>query len=61
MNTICEIDIKESNKYFENDTVLGLVTLEQENNAFCNQTEKEVIIYRCECREHSWEIHDNNM
>lgn len=49
MNERCIIDIKGSNKYFENDTVPGLVTLEQENNSFCSQAEKKVIIDKCEC------------
>lgn len=47
--TECTIDINGTNKYFENDTVPGLVTLEQENNSFCNKTEKEVIIHKCKC------------
>ena len=50
LDRICSIDIDGRIRYSGNDTVRGVVTLKQENNSYCNQTEKEVIIYKCECR-----------
>ena len=52
----CIIDINGTNKNFENDTVVGLMTLEQENTSFCNQTQTEVIIDKCELVECSFGI-----
>ena len=46
---ICNINLRGRNEYFENDTVTGVVSLGQESTSFCNQTKKEVIIYKCEC------------
>ena len=50
LDTICTIDVNNTNKGFEKDTVPGVVSLEQKNTSFCNQTETEVVIYKCECR-----------
>ena len=50
LNSNCTINVKGKNEDFENDTVLGVVSLEQKNSSFCNRTEKEVVIYKCECR-----------
>ena len=50
LNKTCFIDVEGKNEYFENDTVPGVVSLKQKNNSFCNRTEEEVVIYKCECR-----------
>ena len=51
---LCTIDVQGKNRDFENDTVLGMVSLGQKDTSFCKEqnktTEKNVTIYKCECR-----------
>ena len=49
LDKVCTINFRGKNEGFENDTVLGVVSIVQENTSFCNQTEKEVTIYKREC------------
>lgn len=48
LNKMCTIYLRDMNKLFENDTVPGVVSIVQENTSFCNQTDKDVTIYKCE-------------
>ena len=48
LDSRCNVDLNGTNKGFENDTLLGLVTLVQNATSFCNQTDKDVTIYKCE-------------
>lgn len=54
MESLCTIDVQGKNRDFQNDTVLGVVSLGQKDTSFCKQqnktTEKNVTIYRCKCR-----------
>ena len=49
LDMICTVNFDGINKGFQNDTVPGVVTLEQNRTAFCNITEKNVTINKCEC------------
>ena len=54
LNKVCTMNFRGKNERFENDTVPGVVSIVQENTSFCNQTEKEVTIYK---REWCLEMH----
>ena len=49
LDMICTVNFDGNNKGFQNYTVPGVVTLEQNSITFCNLTEKSVTIYKCEC------------
>ena len=48
------MNFRGKNEGFENDTVPGVVSIVQEKTSFCNQTDKEVTIYK---REWCFEMH----
>ena len=52
LNKVCIISLRGMNKLFENDTVPGVVTVVQNSISFCNETDKNVTIQKCEwsCR-----------
>ena len=45
---VCTINLRHRNEDFQNDTVPGVVRFEHESTPFCNLTEKEVVIHKCE-------------
>ena len=49
LDKVCTISLRGKNEGFVNDTVPGVVSIVQENTSFCNQTEKEVTIYKGAC------------
>ena len=46
---VCTIDLRGENENFQNDTVPGMMSLEQTNLSFCNQAHKDVVMYKSEC------------
>ena len=46
---VCTVSLQGRNGYFQNDTVPGVVSLGQNSSSFCNQTHRDVIMYKRKC------------